>query len=444
MIDLVLAADDWKALTAKLIGTPTEECAVLFTRQVTRSDGHVRLLVRVVEFPQRDDYTQQGPVNAQLTPVWVAWVTKRARQGGFGVVFVHSHPGTRPPEFSTIDDVGERHLADFLARRHPDRCHVAMVVSAGGVCARRLGAQEYLRVVSLGASLQVLADPAGPRRLTDETFDRQVRAFGPDGQAQLQRLRIGVVGLGGTGSVVVQQLAHLGVAEFLLIDPDVLEISNLNRVVGAQPSDVGQAKVDIAARMLHRINPAASIQTQQGDVIRAGVAIELRDVDVIFGCTDSHGSRAVLQQLAYQYLLPYFDVGTVIAVREGTITHISGQARLLAPGLACHTCAGLLDPEQVRRDMMTAFERQQDPYIVGATTPAPAVISINSTVASLAITMLLSVVTGLPGDARHLLYDGIKPSVRVLRAVPVANCFICSKDGALAEGDAWPLLARQD
>lgn len=444
MIDLVLAANDWKALTAKLIGTPTEECAVLFTRQVTRSDGRVRLLVREVEFPQRDDYTQKGPVNAQLTPALVAWVTKRARQGGFGVVFVHSHPGTSPPEFSTVDDLGERHLADFLARRHPDLCHAAMVVSAGGVCARRLGSQEYLRVVSLGVSLQVLADPDGPHSLTTETFDRQVRAFGQDGQVQLQRLRIGVVGLGGTGSVIAQQLAHLGVAEFLLIDPDVLETTNLNRVVGARPSDVGQAKVDIAARMLRSINPVASVQARQGDVIRAGVALELQNVDVIFGCTDSHGSRAVLQQLAYQYLLPYFDVGTVIAARDGTITHISGQARLLAPGLACHTCAGLLDPEQVRRDMMTAFERQQDPYIVGATTPAPAVISINSTVASLAITMLLSVVTGLPGDARHLLYDGIKSSVRVLRAVPEASCFICSKDGALAEGDAWPLLTRQD
>jgi len=174
MIDLVLAANDWKALTAKLIGTPTEECAVLFTRQVTRSDGRVRLLVREVEFPQRDDYTQKGPVNAQLTPALVAWVTKRARQGGFGVVFVHSHPGTSPPEFSTVDDLGERHLADFLARRHPDLCHAAMVVSAGGVCARRLGSQEYLRVVSLGC----LTAGAGGPRWPSQPHRRNLRSTG--------------------------------------------------------------------------------------------------------------------------------------------------------------------------------------------------------------------------------------------------------------------------
>ena len=94
--------------------------------------------------------------------------------------------------------------------------------------------------------------------------------------------------------------------------------------------------------------------------------------------------------------------------------------------------------------MMTAFERKADPYLQGAREPAPAVISVNGTVASVAVTMLLQVVTGIPGSARHVLYDAIACKLRSVRAHPAHNCFVCSKTGAYARGDAWPLNARTD
>ena len=77
-------------------------------------------------------------------------------------------------------------------------------------------------------------------------FDRQVRAFGADGQLKLQRLRVAIVGLGGTGSLIAQQLVHLGVRDFILVDPDVIESTNLNRVANAFQDDIGQPKVKIA------------------------------------------------------------------------------------------------------------------------------------------------------------------------------------------------------
>ncbi len=92
------------------------------------------------------------------------------------------------------------------------------------------------------------------------TYDRQIRAFGEEGQAALARLRLGVVGLGGTGSVVVQQLAHLGVSDFLLVDPDAVETTNLNRTVGSTPKSVGESKVSVAARMIRSIRPDARVE----------------------------------------------------------------------------------------------------------------------------------------------------------------------------------------
>jgi hypothetical protein len=92
--------------------------------------------------------------------------------------------------------------------------------------------------------------------------------------------------------------------------------------------------------------------------------------------------------------------------------------------------------------MMTEFERQADPYLQGVHEPAPAVMSLNSTVSSLAVTMLLAVATGIPMKGRHLLYNAMVPSLRSARGEPKSDCYICSRSGAYARGDEWPLFAR--
>jgi molybdopterin/thiamine biosynthesis adenylyltransferase len=444
MMEIVLAADDAAALTTRLLERDVEAAAVLLAGSHRRTDGTERLLVRETIHAEESDYARRGHLEAELTPDFVARVTKRARRDGFSMVFAHSHPGAIPPEFSAADGAGERALAGFLAHRHPERPHAALVVSAGGWNARHLGENGEARIIALGSERMVVHDPRIEAAEVAATFDRQVRAFGPAGQRALSGLHVGVVGLGGTGSIVVEQLAQLGVLAFTLVDADTLETTNLNRVAGATPRDVGTAKVEIAQRLIHRAQPLAKVRDVRGDVMRASVAKDLRDVDVIFGCTDSHGSRAVLQQLAYQYLIPCIDMGTTIVVAEGVVTHVYGRVQLLAPGHACLTCGGLLDSNEIRRDMMNAFERQADPYVQGARTPAPAVMSLNGMVSSLAVTMLLSLAARVPMKGRHVLLNAIAPSLRTVRPAQNPVCFICSRDGALARGDAWPLFARQD
>ena len=443
MIELVLAADDFITLKAELIGGDTEKCAVLYANQMIRADGVVRLLVRESQFPAAADYTKKELLEAELKPEFVARVTKRARRDACAVVFVHSHPGSEAPRFSHIDLNGEKHLATFLATRHPALTHASVVISAAGIRARRLGGGEDIRVISIGTEREVLFDPLSPSSMISEKFDRQLRAFGSDGQKALQCLRIAIVGLGGTGSLIAQQLVHLGVRNFILIDPDILESTNLNRVANATPDDIGKPKIEIAAQYIHAIAQDANVACINGDVIQARTARELLNADLIFGCTDSHGSRAVLQQISYQYMIPCIDMGVTITVKNGIITHIYGRVQLLSPGLACFTCGGLLNPNEVRHDMMTAFERQADPYIQGEREPAPAVMSLNSTAASLAITMMLAIVTKVPMGARHVLYNAMSSSLRAVRGQPQPNCYICSRSGSLARGNTWPLFARE-
>jgi molybdopterin/thiamine biosynthesis adenylyltransferase len=253
---------------------------------------------------------------------------------------------------------------------------------------------------------------------------------------------ISVVGVGGTGSVIAQQLAHLGVENFVFVDHDLIEATNLNRLVGAEPGDIGSPKVRVAESQVKRIAPDAKVTSIQKSVLDSDAAHSLLGTDFIFCCTDTQASRAVVNQLAYQYLIPCIDMGVSITSGNGAIQRITGRVQLLSPGHACLTCQELLDSNIVRQEFMTPEQRAQDPYFIGEGEPQPAVISLNSTMSSLAITMFLAVAAELPSKARQLNYDALIGRIRASSATRYPTCVVCSKHGALGRGKEWPLPVR--
>ena len=444
MIELRIASKDLQVLRTSLLGYGQERCAVCFAARGRCSDGRELMLVRESVLPDDDDYNRCGFDHAQLRPEFVARVAKRARLQKLSLVFIHTHPGDSAPHFSPVDDRGEEELDAFLIRRGQTYPHAAIVLSLGGMSARLLGRNEPLRVVSIGDRRQVEFDPEDEKPNKLDMYDRQIRAFGIDGQHILNSLCVAVVGLGGTGSIAVQQLVHLGVRNFILIDPDHLELANLNRVVGSNISDLGHSKCQVASQYVKDFSPGAIAQEIKGDIVHSSIARHLVDSDVIFCCTDSHGSRSVIQQVAYQYLIPCIDIGSSITTNAGEVTGIFGRVQLLGPDQPCLWCSELLSPEEVRRDMMNEFERKADPYIQGTNVPAPSVVSLNGTVVSLAVTMLLGFVTSIPVEARYLIYNARVPSLRSVRTVAKDDCYICSRSGAFGLGDAQELFARKD
>lgn len=444
MTDLRLQEHDVSHVNGNILGRGTERCAIMYAATAEVRTGELRLIVNHVEFPEDEDYAYRSEISAELTPDYVARISKKAANHNWSLVFVHSHPGTAPPHFSLTDTEGESRLATFLSARTPGVTHCAVVVSVGGWRGRGLGTQSPIRIVSVGSSVQTLFEPDEADSSASLRFDRQVRALGAAGQRRLQSLTAAIVGLGGTGSIAAEQLAYLGVRKFILIDPDRLETTNLNRVVGSRSDYVDCYKTDVASRLISQVTANPEIREVRGDVTRTPYARELLAADFIFSCTDSHGSRAVIQQVAYQYLIPCIDVGSIITAKDGHIQGIHGRIQALAPGYPCFTCCGLLDAEEVRRDMMTEAERRRDPYIEGAHEPAPAVISINSTVTSLAMTMFLAMVVGVPSEGRHILYNARSPSLKSVSFSRNPNCYICSPRGTLARGNTQPLFTRDD
>src|SRR5437588_10553982 len=96
-----------------------------------------------------------------------------------------------------------------------------------------------------------------------DRFDRNIRFFGTEGQQKLAASRVTVVGIGGLGTHVVQQLALLGVGCLALIDKEELDTTNLNRYVGVRSTDPipGTLKVDVGARVAREINPKIQVST---------------------------------------------------------------------------------------------------------------------------------------------------------------------------------------
>jgi molybdopterin/thiamine biosynthesis adenylyltransferase len=419
--------------------TEVETCAIAYAHANPACGSWV---VAEAELVPDDAYERRDTVSAVLKPAFLVAVANRARAEGLGIVLAHTHPfADNFPTFSKVDDAGEAEIKAYLDRRAPAGDHLALVVGPHGCRCRRLGTGTEVSVWEVGETVRQLSE-LGIKTASDTAHDRQVRAFGAAGQAVVSQLRVVVVGAGGTGSVVLQQLAHLGVRDITVIDPDVVEDTNLNRLVGSRPVDVGTPKVEVARRAVLAIKPDATVHAVRGDVVDERVAQTLAGFDFAFLCTDSHASRAVVGQAAYQHLVPTIDMGVSITVGCAGVEHVNGRVQMLAPGTTCLSCTRALDGEQIRREMMTPEQRAADRYVQGIHEPQPAVISLNSTMASLAVTMFLGAVTPIPAQARFQLYDGIRGTVRPTVARTNPECIVCSSHGALARGASWPLPVR--
>lgn len=444
MITLLFANPAFDRLTEALFHETLESAAILLCQPIMGPDGDVRLLVRDLFVASDTDYIERTATRISLATSFCLAAEQRAVREGLSLIYCHTHPHHGVPTFSDLDDEAERTLKSYLGSRNAAGPHGALLFSKDRVIARVLGEAEPLRVIEVGSELRFLTGHEG--RESAEAHDRQVRAFGQAGQAKIADLKVAVVGLGGTGSLVVQQLVHLGVRRFILVDPDTVEISNLNRLVGAIPKDAGTtAKTAVAARMIGAIRPEADVDAIAADVTTNAAAIRIADADFIFNCTDTHASRHVVNQLAYQYLVPVIDMGVSISVIGNGTVQFAGHSKMLAPGLPCLWCARHLSSELVRQELMTEAQRMADPYVQGGEgVVQPSVISLNGTMVSLSITMFLAAVAGIPSKPRYLYYDGNRGRVSTLEAKTEAGCPFCGVDAPLGWGDAIPLPVRDD
>ncbi len=373
---------------------------------------------------------------------------KQAALDGAVAAFVHSHPGGLV-QASHLDDGVDAELRLLFPARTGRDAYVSLIVGGdpdsptiSGRLYRSHAAPESIeRFRVVGPTIRLLTSESA---VPAEAFDRQIRAFGADGQQLFQRLRVGVVGLGGTGSAVAEQLIRLGVGELTLADDDQVSRSNLRRIHQSTMADVGEAKVAVAARLGAQLEPGSRIRTICGRITDEQVARAFAGCDVIFGCTDDHAGRAVLSRLAYWYLVPVIDMGVVIDSAEGALRDIYLRLTNVGPGFPCLICRDVVDPIRMRNESLAPEERVArvaEGYAPELHEPDPSVVTYTTMVASLAVSELLSRLFALGQNPGQLLLR-----VSDHRLAPVAGDprvgHYCHDSAYWGRGDEEPFLGQ--
>lgn len=258
-------------------------------------------------------------------------------------------------------------------------------------------------------------------------FQRQ-SFLGKNSEAILREATLGYVGLGGGGSHLVQQSAHLGIGGYVLVDPDHLTDTNTNRLIGGMLKDIKLAmlKVKIARRMVRGLVESPRLVLKPTSWHEANDA--LKHCDAIVGAVDSYVERDQLERFSRRNLIPYVDIGMDVH-RLGEDHHlISGQVILSLPGGPCLRCCGLVTDERLK----------QEAGDYGAAGGKPQVVWPNGVLASTAIGLVVQLLTPWmhnPPGFVYLDYDGNRGTLTPNSRMALLQDRVCPHHPAHETGD---------
>ena len=382
---------------------PTDGCeAVAFALCGHRrgTERH-RLVVRRVALVPYDACSLRTTDRVTWSTDVLPPLLEEASRYGQGLVKIHGHRGTSP--FSRLDDASDSILFPSVHAWTEGGPHASAIMFPDGRMIGRIVDEDgHFSPLS---SITVVGDdlsfwPSGNHPASIPEFGRRVaQTFGSGTYDRLRNLRIGVVGCSGTGSPLIEQLARNCVGTLVLVDPDRVEEKNLNRILNATMEDArrGRFKVDVAARAVDNMGLGTVVEKHPQNLFDPDTVRAVAGCDVVFGCMDSIDGRHLLNKLATFYVIPYFDLGVKIeADGKGGVDQVCGTVHFLQPGGSSLLSRHVYTMEQVRaaglfRTDPTAYRTQlEDGYIRGVQEDRPAVVQLNSLVASLAVNEFLA------------------------------------------------------
>src|SRR6266700_7730529 len=309
---------DLACLRERLLEDLSKEHFAVLLGKTQKINGYTIINVVDLLFLARSDYNHQSVALLRIKKDFIhqALVELTNRYDVDTIIDVHTHPFTQTGvAFSATDDGDERTFFRFLKKTFEGMHYASIVfsqrkysarvwtVSSGSLVARKAllktqtspeniasadfheytdepirSTQDKLREESVAMGGEMLRcaqhDREGAQYDSavtgaDGFFNRSALALGLDVMRTIMHDQvISIVGVGGLGSVVAEHLIHMGFHEINLIDPDVLEMSNLNRVVGAYYEDAQKKryKVDVVKRHATSINPHATVLACKSDV----------------------------------------------------------------------------------------------------------------------------------------------------------------------------------
>ena len=340
-------------------GRQEEACLALWRR----GDGCNRYtgILSEVVLPKNGDRDLHGNVTVQGG--YLNRVLDRALKAKAGVAVLHSHPGPGWQALSAMDDDTERNIVVPFVRetRLP---LLGLTIGSDGVWSAR-----FWRKSSRGRLAPVQCTDVrrvGPRHTGSDcppdgyppyarrsSLVRTVDCWGIEAQERLARTHICVVGAGSVGSIMLESLARTGFEEITIIDADLVEERNLDRLVYADRHCLGLRKAELAAAYVR------SVATARRPIIRP-VPLSIRterayrlaaDADIIVCCVDNAEAREVLNHVAYANCLPLIDGGVLVESRERLLS-AKWCVHLVGPDMRCLRCRGQYSSSDARDERL--------------------------------------------------------------------------------------------
>jgi len=449
--------DELACLRERLLEDLSREHFAVLLGKTEKINGYTIIKVIDFLFPARSDYDQQNVAFLRIRKefIYQALAELTSRYDVDTIIDVHTHPfSPAHVAFSATDDGDERTFFRFLKETFKG-LHYASIVFSQSKYSARVWTLSSGAAVARKALLKTQTSPeniasADFQGHVDEHYERtavtgegsffhrSTLALGLEVmRAIMQDQVVSIIGVGGLGSVVAEHLIHMGFHQINLIDPDVLELSNLNRVVGAYYEDAEQqrAKVDVVKRHLTRINPKATVMACKKDVHEKEVESVLALSDWLIVATDNHASRLKAQELSVKYFVPLLSLGVNITVEGNTIEDMSGEVITARVGdYLCLQCLHRINPIKVASeqhpDQTIREALVKRGYVTGKDVKEPAVKTLNTFLATMAVDVLINQYTEARRHVPVLVYEnnGYMRIYEDRESVYSRNkrCFLCN------------------
>jgi molybdopterin/thiamine biosynthesis adenylyltransferase len=441
LIEIRIPASLERPITEAVAFHGFRESAAFALASHARLRGKTLLLLRKIVTLPDEAYVRGSGHGAKWHGHAMLPILNEAIERKLGLVVLHTHSHRGPVYLSGDDRQSAARLLPVFQNLIPLRPHASVVFgkdhAAGMVLLPdRTDYEEHIKIRWLGKVILEFPDKADEASSgeEDDSHHRQMLLIKSAGQKILRQTRIAVVGLGGGGSHVVQQLAHTGVGEIVGIDNDRVDNTNRSRLVGLTWLDLllRRRKIAVMARVVRKIDRRVRFTGVPYALPHREAIDALKESDLVVGCLDNLHARADLQELAWRYLIPYVDIGLLIQpIAGGDVISIGGHVALLIPGEFCQWCIEMLTDIKLKGE---AGGRPRS-YFQGTDAQAQ-VVSFNGVLGSQAVSEVLQLLTGFaPPDPEMSFkkFNGLEGTLEKWQVESNPRCKNCGS--SLGAGD---------
>lgn len=396
---LTLCAVDYESVRAHLFPGDGREAAAILV--CARTPGpRLRLLVRYVVKVPHLDCSVREPDLLTWPGQWIESALDLGDAEALSLILIHSHPGGLFA-FSPADDRSDQLVLPSLFQAYGDAHGTAIMTPDGAIRARVYNAQMQMTdfdcVSIIGTDIQFFWREA----LGSSRIERPI-AFTSGMTSELARLHAAVIGVSGTGSIVCEQLARLGIGGVTMIDFDHIEGKNLNRILNSKQKDAAdhRLKVEMFADAIAGYRGEGVAWPVAASIMTPDAVMAASQADILFSCVDTLEARHVADLIAQAFLIPTIDVGVSIPTRQCAsgvaIADACGRIDYIHPKGSSLRDRGVYSPESLREEYIrqTSREAHQQEldagYIKGLAEEAPAVITLNMRAAAACVSEFIA------------------------------------------------------